>query len=133
MTSIAVFNGGNPWLGCIAELPTARGAWIVDGGAPVERQPLPTDPTGSATLTLSGLPTGTDIVVLAAGTTTVLFQVDAHPGTFYVYSYSVYAADTLVDIGFIREGFELQYLRNLILPRSNVILPIALRVDRNFS
>ena len=132
MTSIVVFNSNNPWVGGIVEIPVVRGAWLVDAGAPVERQPLPTDPVGAATLTLSGLPVGTDIVVLAAGTTTVLLQVDAHPTSSYTYTYNVYTADTLVDIGFICPGYELQYKRNLTLPRSNSLLPIDLRADRNF-
>lgn len=68
----------------------------------------------------------------AAGTATVLLQVDAHPATSYPYAYSVFAVDTVVDIGFIHQGFEVQYVRNLTLPRSNAMLPIALRADRNF-
>lgn len=109
-----------------------RGKSSLFGGQATAQQLLPTDPLGDATLTLSGLPTGTDIVVLAAGTATVLLQVDAHPATSYAYAYSVFAVDTVVDIGFIRQGFEVQYVRNLTLPRSNAVLPIALRADRNF-
>lgn len=110
-----------------------RGEARFYGLKPVVLQRLPTDPTGSATLTFVGLPTGTDIVVLTAGTTTVLLQVDAHPATSYAYTYNVFAADTVVDVGFIRQGYEVQYVRNLTLPRRNAVLPIALRPDRNFT
>lgn len=96
------------------------------------RQILPTDALAESTLTFLGLPTGTDIVVLLAGTSTVLLQVDAHPATSYPYVYPVYQGDTTVDVGFIRQGFEVQYVRGLTLPRTNAVLPIALRPDRNF-
>lgn len=113
-------------------LMRGRGKSSLAGGMTVAEQLLPSDPIGAATLTFVGLPTDTDIVVLAAGTTTVLLQVDAHPGTSYPYAYSIYTADTVVDVGFIRQGYEVQYVRNLTLSRSNAVLPIALRPDRNF-
>lgn len=100
--------------------------------AAASSQIFATDARGQATLTFVGLPTGTDIVVLAAGTSNVLLQVDANPGTSYAYDHALYAADTVVDVGFICPGYELQYVRNLTLPRSTAVLPIALRADRNF-
>lgn len=71
MTSIAVFNACNPWVGCIAELPIARALWLVDGGAPIERQPLPTDAVGSMTLTLQNIAVGSAwrLEVLGTGAT----------------------------------------------------------------
>ena len=97
------------------------------------RRILPTEAIGQATLTLSGLPAGTDIVVLEAGTTNILFQLDAHPGTSYGYTYNVYTADTVVDIGFIKAGYVPLYIRNLTLARTNSSLPVDMRVDRNFT
>lgn len=113
--------------------PIARGISRPSGVFDMARVRLATDPVGSATLTLSGLPAGTDIVVLAAGTSTVILQVDAHPATSYVYAYSLYVADTVVDIGLIKPGYEIQYVRGLTLPRTPGLLPVALRLDRNFS
>jgi len=114
-------------------IPTARRPARPQGLEVYARQTLPTDPTGSATLIISGIPDGTDIVVLNAGTTNVILQVDQNPGTTYVFNYSVYSVDTAVDIGLIKPGYELHYIRNLTLPRINTTLPVALRLDRNFS
>ena len=110
----------------------ARGTSYPGSGAAFSIQVLPTDPTGSAVLTLQGLPVGADIFVLAAGTTTVLLQVDAHPATSYAYAYSLYSAATVVDIGFVLAGYVPYYIRSLTLPRVNSVLPVALTPDRNF-
>jgi hypothetical protein len=82
------------------------------------------------TLTITGLPVGTDVVVLTAGTTTILTQTDQIPGTTYEYIYS--AAQT-VDIGFIKPGYVVQYIRNLVLGAANSTIPVALVPDRNYS
>jgi len=119
--------------GVVPNFPVTRGVSRPSGGFDIERTRLSTDAIGSSTLTLSGLPVGTDIVVLLAGTNTVLLQVDAHPATSYVYAYSLYTANTVVDIGLIKEGYEIQYIRGLTLPRAAALLPVALRIDRNFS
>lgn len=103
------------------------------GSRAVGRQRLPSEPIAVATLTFLGLPTGTDVVVLAAGTTTISHQVDAHPGTSYPYIYDVFAVDTIVDVGFIKAGFVPFYIRGLVLPRTSSSIPVALTPDRNFS
>lgn len=71
MTSIAIFNSSNPWAAGTVEIPTARGAWLVDAGAPVERQTLPTDAVGSTTLTLQNIVVGSAwrLEVLSTGAT----------------------------------------------------------------
>lgn len=94
---------------------------------------LPTDSIGTATMRISGLPAGCDVVVLAAGTTTVMHQVDSNPGTYYDYTYPYFAADTVVDIGLIKPGYEVFYVRNLTLPKENTVLPVSLRTDRNYT
>lgn len=109
-----------------------RGPVIIAAGQVSTSQRLPTDAISTAVLTFVGLPPDTDIVVLSAGTATVVHQVDAHPSSSYGYSYSVFQQDTVVDVGFIKQGYEVQYVRALVLPRSNSLLPIAMRVDRNF-
>jgi hypothetical protein len=87
-------------------------------------------PLETFAVTFNGLPTGTDAVVLDAGTSTVLAQADALPGTSYTYEYS--GAQT-VDVGFIKTGYVPFYIRNLSLTEANSSIPVALTADRNFS
>ena len=87
-------------------------------------------PLETFAVTFNGLPTGTDAVVLDAGTSTVLAQADALPGTSYTYEYS--GAQT-VDVGFIKTGYVPFYIRNLSLTEANSSIPVALTPDRNFS
>lgn len=87
-------------------------------------------PLDTNTVTFTGLPTGTDIVVLTAGTTTILSSIDANPTTSWSYTYS---GAQSVDIGFIKPGYVVYYLRNLSLGTSDSSLPITLTADRNYS
>lgn len=82
------------------------------------------------TVTLTGLPTGCDAVVLTAGTTTILAQSDSLAGTTFSYTYS--GAQT-VDIGIIKPGYVPFYIRNLSLTTTDSSIPVALTVDRNYS
>ena len=86
-------------------------------------------PLDTNTITFTGLPTGFDAVVLTAGTTTVLTTVDSVASTQFVYTYS--GAQT-VDIGFIKLGYEVFYIRGLPLAPINTTIPVSLRLDRNF-
>lgn len=83
-----------------------------------------------ATITFTGLPAGTDIVILTAGTTTVLHQVDANAGSSYAWGYQGTPA---VDVGFIKPGYVPLYVRNLPLPATDSSLPVSLAADRNYS
>jgi hypothetical protein len=84
----------------------------------------------STIITLSGFPVGTDVVVLTAGTSTILYQLDAHTST----SVSVpYTGNPTVDIGFIKEGYQVFYVRGLTLPSTDSTLPVKLQLDRNFT
>lgn len=83
----------------------------------------------SATLTITGIPIETDIVILTAGTATILQSIDANPTTSYAYTYS---GTPIVDIGLLKIGFVPYYVRNLQLSSSNASLPVALAADRNF-
>lgn len=87
-------------------------------------------PLDTNTLTLTGLVSGTDIVILTAGTETVLQSVDSNPGTSYVYTYS--GAQT-VDIGLIKQGYVTLYVRNLSLTTTDSSLPLAQIADRNYN
>ena len=86
-------------------------------------------PLDTNTITFTGVPTGTDMVVLEAGTSNVLYQVDAYPATNIPYSYS--GADT-VDVGFIKPGYNLLYLRGLSLTTTDTEIPVSLTIDRNY-
>jgi hypothetical protein len=82
-----------------------------------------------ATVTFTGLPTGTDIVILTAGTSTILQQVDQHSGTSYAWGYS---GTPTVDVGFIKPGFVPLYIRGLALGSTDSSIPVSLTTDRNY-
>jgi hypothetical protein len=86
-------------------------------------------PLDVVTLTLTGLQTGSDVVILQAGTTNILLAVDANVTTQYRY---VYETAQNVDIGIIKPGFVPLYIRNYPLTTANASLPIAQNADRNF-
>ena len=87
-------------------------------------------PLSVNTVTFTGLPTGCDVVVLTAGTSTILASVDAGAGTTYVFTYS---GAQSVDVGFIKPGYVPFYVRNLSLGTADSSLPVSLTVDRNYS
>jgi hypothetical protein len=83
-----------------------------------------------ATVTFTGLPIGSDIVILTAGTSTILAQVDAHPSSSYAWGYS---GTPTVDVGFLKPGYVPQYIRGLALSSSDSSIPVSLAADRNYS
>lgn len=87
-------------------------------------------PLDTATLTLTGLPTGCDVVILTAGTSTILDQADANPGTSYAWTYS---GTPTVDIGLIKPGFVPYYIRGLALGLTSSSIPVSLTPDRNYA
>ena len=86
-------------------------------------------PLSTNTLTLTGFPTGTDIVILTAGTSTILAQQDSNSTSTYVY---IYEGTPTVDVGFIKAGYVPYYIRGLVLGASDSSLPIAMTIDRNY-
>jgi hypothetical protein len=86
-------------------------------------------PSDPSTLTITGLPTGCDVVVLTAGTETILDQRDSLAGTSYSYTY--FGAQT-VDIGLIKPGYVPYYIRGLALGASDSTIPVSLRFDRTY-
>lgn len=115
----ATANAGN-LLTNIA-IPTVTTS-VAQGGNP--------HPLDTATITFTGLPLGTDIVILTAGTASILQQVDAHNDTSYAWGY---AGTPTVDIGFINPGYQVQYIRSLALSTVDSSIPISLTVDRNYA
>lgn len=94
----------------------------------------PTDPIGSATLTLTGLQPGSDIVILRAGTEDELINVDAHPGTSYPFTFDLFVTPTVVDLAIYKAGcVPYTAVRNFELPISNAVLPVSQQLDRNYS
>jgi hypothetical protein len=86
-------------------------------------------PLSVNTVTFTGLPTGCDVVVLTAGTSTILAQADSHPLTSYSF---VYEGTPTIDIGFIKPGYVAQYIRALPLGSADSSIPVSLTVDRNY-
>jgi hypothetical protein len=86
-------------------------------------------PLEVVTLTLTGLQTGSDVVILQAGTTSILESADSVAGSSYGYTYSTLQD---VDIGIIKQGFVPLYVRGYTLTSSNAVLPIAQTADRNY-
>lgn len=86
-------------------------------------------PLDTNTITFTGLPSGCDMVVLEAGTSNILDQVDASPSTSISYTYS--GAGT-IDVGFIKPGYVPYYLRNLAITTADASLPVTLTPDRNY-
>lgn len=87
-------------------------------------------PLSVNTVTFTGLPTGCDVVVLTAGTNTILASVDAGVGTTFSYQYEGTPA---IDIGFIKQGYIPEYIRGLTLSSTDASIPVSLTVDRNYS
>jgi len=102
----------------------------VDGTTTLALQNAAIYPIEGVGLILDGIVPGSDIVVLLAGTTTVLDTGNAIGSTSYTYSYSVIQA---IDIAVYLSGYEPVYIRDYVLTGEPVSLPITQRVDRNFS
>ena len=102
----------------------------IDGKTTLELQNSALYPLEGIGLTLDGIIPGSDVVILESGTTTVLDTGDAIGGTSYAYSY---LAPHNVDIAVYLQGYEPYYLRGYLLSADPVTLPIAQKLDRNFS
>jgi len=86
-------------------------------------------PLDTNTVSLVGLPTGCDLVVLSAGTSTILEQKDSVNSSTLTYTYS---GAHNVDIGIIKPGYVPYYIRNLSLTEVDSSIPISLTPDRNY-
>lgn len=102
----------------------------IDGTTTLALQNAALYPLEGIGLTLSGIVPGSDVVVLEAGTTTVLNTGDSIGSTSYTYSY---LAPHNVDIAVYLQGYEPYYLRGYLLSADPVTLPISQKLDRNFS
>jgi hypothetical protein len=87
-------------------------------------------PLDQNSVTFTGLPLGFDAVVLTAGSSTILAQADSVNASSYSYSYS---GAQVVDVGFIKPGYNIQYIRGLALSTIDSSIPVSMTVDRNYS
>ena len=87
-------------------------------------------PLDTNTVTFTGLPVGCDVVVLTAGTNTILDQKDALAGASYGYTFS---GAQNIDVGFIKPGYIPFYIRNLALTATDSSIPVSLTLDRNYA
>ena len=83
-------------------------------------------------LTLTGLQSGSDIVVLEAGTGNFLQQIDAYSGTSWVWAYDSDIV-TSVDVCVYKPGYVPLALRNVTTPAQGLSIPIVQTPDRNYS
>jgi hypothetical protein len=88
------------------------------------------DNTVNVALTITNVVSGSDIVVLQAGTETVLDQIDQNIGSSWIYNYQII---TVVDIFVSKAGYVPFYIRNYSLPSNNASLPITQIIDRNYT
>lgn len=82
-----------------------------------------------ATLTLTGLQTGSDIVILEPNTSTEYVNVDANAGTTYAFEYDAEIV-TAVDIGVFKTGYVPFFIRNLSVGATDASIPISQVADR---
>lgn len=86
-------------------------------------------PLDTVTLTISGFVTGSDVVILQAGTETVRQINENVSGTSTTYTYET---TENVDIVVYKEGYRPAYVMNYALTSSNASVPISQTVDRDY-
>lgn len=84
-------------------------------------------------LLISGMQTGSDIVITEAGTETELININANAGTTYTFPFTEDLSGTLVDIGFYKIGYVPTKIYNFALPSTSASLPVSQVADRNYS
>lgn len=124
--------GQIPGLFGVVQLPPVRGRQYSAEGGMLSAAVFDTDAIGTTTITFTGLPLGTDVVVLEAGTSTILVQVDQHPTADYTFNTPTYAVQRSIDVGFIKPGYIPFYIRGLQVPESPASIPVKLRPDTNY-
>lgn len=86
-------------------------------------------PLDTFNLTLTGLQPGSDVVVLAAGTETILATVEDWSGTSWTYQYETSQS---VDVAVYKPGHIPSFIRNYALGSSNASLPITQTPDASY-
>lgn len=86
-------------------------------------------PSALITLSINGIITGSDVVIYAAGTTTVRQINDSISGTLQTY---IYETPENIDIGIFKTGYIPYYIRNYVLALDDASLPISQIIDRAY-
>lgn len=86
-------------------------------------------PLDTVTLTITGVISGSDIVVYQAGTGNIRLSVDSLVGTQQSYTYETVEN---IDIGIFKAGYVPFYIRNYTLTTNNSSIPAAQIVDRAY-
>jgi hypothetical protein len=86
-------------------------------------------PLDTITLTITGIATGSDVIVYAAGTSTVRQTADAVSGTTSTYTYETTES---VDIGVFKAGYIPYFVRGYALTSSNASIPVSQALDRAY-
>lgn len=102
---------------------------LVNGTTTLALQNAALYPLDTIGLTISGIQPGSDVVVYAAGTNTVLDTGDSVASTSYTYGYYT---PQLVDVGIICPGYVPLFIRNYQLTTNATTLPVAQSVDRAY-
>jgi len=87
--------------------------------------------SGQRTLTLTDIVSGSDVVILVAGTETELANIDANVGSTYAYSYT-YSAGTFVDICVYKAGYVPFASRDNLLTDGDAPFKVTQIEDRNY-
>ncbi len=90
------------------------------------------EPSGNPFLTLTGLQTGSDIVILNAGTTSAYQDIDAYSSSSWSWNYDPDLV-TMVDICVYKVGFKPLVLKNISLTTTGATIPIQQTIDLNYS
>jgi hypothetical protein len=89
------------------------------------------EPTVIPSITVTGVVPGSDVVILDAGTDTVLTSGDAISGTSFAWEYDADLVNT-VDICIYKQGYIPLTLRGLDPGNAGITIPVAQVADRNF-
>jgi hypothetical protein len=86
-------------------------------------------PINTVTLTLTGIQTGSDVVIYQAGTETIRQTLDQIAGASAAYTYETPES---VDVGVFKAGYVPFYIRGLALGTQNASVPVAQVSDRAY-
>ena len=86
---------------------------------------------GQKTLTISGVKSGSDVVIKSSGTTTKLQDDQDIVGTSVTYSYT-YSAGTFVDVAVYGEGYVPYYVNGFELGPDGGSIQVSQQPDRNY-
>jgi hypothetical protein len=81
-------------------------------------------------LTINGIKPMSDVVIYAAGTTTILGSVDQQNAASWTYQYE---SPQNIDIGVFLPGYVPFYIRNYALGLTDASVPVSQTIDRNYT